>query len=37
MTDLENIVHYMKMQVNHVISKKIAFCQSTYLKKVFDY
>ena len=37
MTDLEDISHYLGMQVNHIVGKKITLCQSTYLKKVLDH
>lgn len=36
MTDLEDISHYLEMQVDYVIGKKITFCQSTNLRKVLD-
>ncbi len=36
MTDLGVISHYLEMQVNHIIGKKITLCPSTYLKKIFD-
>lgn len=36
MTNLRNISHYLGMQVNHVVGKKITLCQSTYLVKVFN-
>ena len=37
MTDLGDISHYLGMQVNHVIGKKITLRQNTYLKKILDY
>lgn len=36
MTDLGDISHYLKIQVDHIVGQKITFCQSIYLKKVFD-
>lgn len=36
MTELEDVFHYLKMPINHIIDKKITFCQNTYLKNVFD-
>lgn len=35
MTNLEDIFHYLEMQVDYVIGKKITFCQSIYFKKIF--
>lgn len=36
MTDLRYIFHYLKIQVNHVIRKKITLYKNTYFKKIFD-
>lgn len=36
MTNLGDISHYLGIQVNYVIGKKITFCQGTYLKKVLN-
>lgn len=36
MTDLGDVFHYLGMQVDHAVGKKITLCQSTYLKNVFD-
>lgn len=36
MIDLGDISYYLKMQINQVVSKKITFCQSIYLKKVLN-
>ena len=36
MTDLGDVSHYLGMQVDHVIGKKITLCQSIYPKKVLD-
>lgn len=33
MTDLEDISHYLRIQVNYVVGKKITLYQSIYLKK----
>ncbi len=34
MTDLEDISHYLGMQVDHIVGERITLCQSIYLKKV---
>ena len=36
MTDLEDVFHYLRIQVDHDVSEKITFCQSIYLKKELD-
>ncbi len=36
MTDLDDISHYLRMQVNYVVGEKITLYQSTYLKKILD-
>ena len=36
MTNLGDISHYLGIQVNHVVGKKITFCQSTYFRKILD-
>ena len=37
MIDLRDISHYLRIQINHIVGKKITFYSSTYLKKVLDY
>lgn len=37
MTNLEDILYYLKMWVNYVVGKKITFCQSIYFIKIFYY
>ncbi len=36
MTDLGDISHYLGMQIDHIVGKKITLCQSTYLIKVLN-
>ena len=37
MTDFGDISHYVGMEIDYILGDRISLCQSTYLKKGFDY
>ncbi len=36
MTDLGDVSHYLRMQVDYVVNKKFTLYQNTYFKKVLN-
>ncbi len=37
MTDLDDISHYLEIEVDCVFGEKIALCRSNYLKEILDW